>query len=251
MTQTHVGQMKLRRLWLGELSGAEADEARAHTEGCEECRARLKSFDDEQQEFQRAVPFERFEAGVQRAQRRGRTAQLRQWVAPAMAMAASILVVLAIQPSMSGRNRTKGGADVVVTIAGPNNGPQRTAPAGVPEMLAPGERVRIGYDAGAWRYVLVVSVDEAGKVTPLYPEAGASLPTEDGPGPHYLPDSLIFDGRGAERVIVVMSEQALQVPEVVRATEQAFRGSSGDVRELPRLALPGRTEQLNRILLKP
>jgi hypothetical protein len=251
MTQPHVGLLKLRRLWLGELSGAEADEARSHAEGCAECRARLEAFDDEQREFQQAVPFERFEAGVQRAQRRERTAPRRQWVAPVMAMAASILVVLAIQPSMSGRNRTKGGADVVVTIAGPNDGPQRIAPAGVPEMLAPGERVRIGYEAGPWRYVLVLSVDEAGKVTPLYPEAGASLPTEGGPGPHYLPDSLIFDGKGAERVIAVMSEQALQVPEAIQATERAFQQAGGDVRQLPKLALPGRTEQLDRILLKP
>ena len=52
---------------------------------------------------------------------------------------------------------------------------QRTARVDAPEPLATGERVRIGYQAGAHRYVLSLSVDEHGEVTPLYPEEGASL----------------------------------------------------------------------------
>ena len=53
---------------------------------------------------------------------------------------------------------------------------QRTAGVDATEALARGERLRIGYQAGRPPYLLSLSIDDRGEVTPLYPERGPSLP---------------------------------------------------------------------------
>ena len=52
--------------------------------------------------------------------------------------------------------------------------PTASARAGVDatEALARGERLRIGYQPGEHRYLLSLSIDDRGEVTPLYPERG-------------------------------------------------------------------------------
>jgi hypothetical protein len=44
-------------------------------------------------------------------------------------------------------------------------------------------------------------------VTPLYPEAGPSLPALSDARTHYLPGSLEFTGKGTERLIVILSDR--------------------------------------------
>jgi hypothetical protein len=97
--------------------------------------------------------------------------------------------------------------------------------------------------------VAAVSVDEKGSVSALYPEEGVSLPAEAAPRTTYLPGSLEFTGHGRERVIVVLSDEALRVGALEAAAQEAFRRAGGDVSRLGRLDVPG--EQFQRTLLKP
>ncbi len=62
---------------------------------------------------------------------------------------------------------------MTVVVAGAAG--QRTARVDGDEPLAAGERLRIGYQPGGHRYVLSLSIDQRGAVTPLYPEAGRQL----------------------------------------------------------------------------
>jgi len=250
----HVGELMLRRLRLGELARAEAESATRHVEGCGDCRARLRDLDEEQRRFQQEISFERFSAGVTRAARRPPPSRIPARVAPVLAMAAALAIGVALVPlARHGESRikgaTKGTAEVALRIAGPAGAPQRDAALGAPEVLSRGERVRIGYKPGEHKYLVSVSVDEQGVVTPLYPEQGPALAVEPEPSMHYLPGSLEFYGRGAERVIVVLSERPLTVDEVKAAAKLAYDEAHGDVLRMPELRVPG--EQFHQTLLKP
>lgn len=256
--QTHVGELKLRRLRAGESVG---DEAAAHAAACPQCRARSKELDDEQRRFEQTISFDRFTAGVERAARRPAalpapaplTSRAR-WTVPALGAAAALALVVTFSARHRGdaeHNRSKGGADVVVYVGG--GAAQRIAGSGAPEALAPGERIRIGYKAGAHRYLTAVSLDDHGAATALYPESGSSLALPRDPRgageTHYLPDSVELLGAGAERVVVVLSDQPLEVAAVKRAAERAYRQAKGDILRLPPLELAG--EQFHRTFLKP
>jgi len=92
-------------------------------------------------------------------------------------------------------------------------------------------------------------VDEAGQVTPVYPERGESLPAGGGNATVYLPESLEFTGSGAEKVIVILSDEPLQVDQVAAAAGAAFAAARGHLPAMGPLAVPG--EQFARTVQKP
>ncbi|MDQ3266545.1 MAG: DUF4384 domain-containing protein [Myxococcota bacterium] len=255
----HLPELKLRRLRAGELAGQDGFDARAHLGRCGACQDRLSALELEAQRFQAEIPFERFSAGVHRAQRRPRLRPA-QWLTPVVALAAVLLVLVAVGPLLSsgkeretgGRikgDRSKRGAEVELRIAAAVGHPQRQATPQAPEVLSTGERVRIGFKPGEYRYLAAVSVDAQGMITPLYPEKGPSLPVSEDGATHFLPGSLEFTGQGAERVIVVLTERPLQMEEVKRAARLAYDAAHGDVLRMPELAVPG--GQFHQTLLKP
>ncbi|NMO16414.1 DUF4384 domain-containing protein [Pyxidicoccus fallax] len=255
----HESEWTLRRLSAGELAAAEAARIRAHAAGCAACGATLRGIEKDQTALEAQVPFERFEAGVERAlqrQKRNETLRVppRRWVATTVAMAASVLLVLLARPLLShqdegrGLNGIKGGAVAELRIGG-GAGPQREARKDAPEPLAPGERVRLGYQADGHRYVAAVSVDASGEVTPLHPESGESAPVEPGADMHWLPGSWELTGSGGERVVLVLSDAPLAVESLVDAARRAFQAASGDVERMAPLDVPG--EQTHWVLRKP
>lgn len=260
-TQTHIGELALRRYRVGELPPEERQQAMAHAEACAHCRSRLRALEDEQRRFEQDISFERFAAGVTRATRTPHASQTPRapWLYPAMGLAA--LVTMAVlagplidafeDPRTAGLNRTKGAAAKIdVRIAAGEDGPQRTAAEEAAEPLGPGERVRIGYETSAFAYVAVVSVDAQGVVSPLYPERGESLPVAgSNAGMTYLPGSLEFTGEGAEKVYVVFSDEPLPMELIGHAAERAFEESGRDVTKMTGLDVPG--EVFHRTLLKP
>lgn len=254
----HPSEWTLRRLHAGELPSAEATRARTHAAECEQCGAVLRQAEETQRQFEAAVPFERFEAGVKQAEEKARKQELarrgsaQRWMGPVVALAATVLVVVAVRPLLAANAvsgvRTKGGAVAELRIGG-GEGTQRMARTEAPEPLAPGERVRIGYTPDARRYVLALSIDAAGEVTPLYPERGESLPVEPGAGTHWLPDSIEFTGSGAERVVVLLSDAPVKVEQATAAAHEAFEAAGRDVAKLPVLSVDG--DQTHWMLLKP
>lgn len=237
----HLSEWSLRRLHAGELAGAELQQVRDHVSACAECQGVLKDLEANQARFEAEVPFERFAAGVERARPR--------FNGFLVAAAAAVLLALVVQPMLSTppTNRLKGGAWAELRISG--DGPQRAVIPGDTETLLPGERVRMGYVAGTYRYVVAVSVDGAGEVSVLYSEAGMSLPVAAGTGRHWLPDSLEFTGSGHERVVVVLSERPLEVEAVRAAVLRAWESAGGDVTAMSTLGVEG--EEIHWLLRKP
>lgn len=247
----HPGALTLRRLHAGEAVGAEVQ---AHASTCAECQARLKTFTEEQQRFEEGIAFERFAAGVERARRIPRETQKPRSPLLQVVLSLAALLLFAVGFGQfvgidegNGRNKLKSGGDIDVIVAGA--GPQRSANPKAPEPLARGERVRIGYSSGTWHYLAVLSIDEAGQVTPLYPERGTSLPiAPEGPRA-WLPDSVEFTGSGLERVVVVMTQDPVDMQVLAKEAKRRYDEAQGDVGKMNDLAVPG--DQFHRTFLKP
>jgi hypothetical protein len=98
--------------------------------------------------------------------------------------------------------------------------------------LAPGDAVRFVVEPGGHRYVLVASVDGAGKVSVYHPYDGAGSAAVTGAPSVEVPGSIVLDGApGPERVFALFSDAPLSVaalrPELERmATQHAIRGTA-------------------------
>ncbi len=267
--EAHIGELELRRVRAGETLGSRGSAIEAHAVSCAECKARLRALDDEQRRFEDQISFDRFAAGVERAARGvsaapRRRAPIRNWmVVPTLAMAAAVAVVVTfhrpnvgIDPAAPGRrvhppgwDGIRGGAGMIVRVAGATG--QRSARVDATEPLAAGERLRLGYQTGGHRYLLSLSIDEHGEVTPLYPEQGASLTVPAGvpSATHFLPDSIELTGAGLERIIVLLSDQPIDLEVARKAARAAYDRAGGDLGRLPPLGLPG--EEFTRTFAKP
>lgn len=245
----HPGDLELRRRRVGELPSAAMLAIDEHVAVCPACRNRLRALDDEQRRFESDISFDRFAAGVERAARTpARRPATRAWVYSAVAMAACLAIVVSVRrPAPT--TRIKGGAGMTVRVSGAAG--QRTARVDANEPLAVGERLRIGYQPGDHRYLLSLSIDQRGEVTPLYPEQGPSLSVAAGPAEatRYLPDSLELTGAGLERIFVVLSDSPIDVADARRAAKAAFDRAGGDLSRMTRLGLPG--EEFTRAFAKP
>jgi hypothetical protein len=267
-TAGHIGELDLRRYNAGEALGPDGAVIDAHATSCPECKGRLRALGDEQRRFESEISFDRFAAGVERAARSARPAPRRRlparfWAVPTLAMAAAVALVVTFRApgrqtyvggpvareQSPGWDGIKGGAGLSVRIAGAAG--QRWAQVAATEPLAAGERLRIGYQTGGHRYLLSLSIDEHGEVTPLYPERGASLMVPAGvpSATHFLPDSLELTGAGLERIIVVLSDQPIDVGAARNAARAAYDQAGGDLGRLSKVELPG--EQFTRMFAKP
>jgi hypothetical protein len=254
----HIGELTLRRRRAGEPLGPDGPAIELHATSCADCRARIRALDDEQRRFEQEISFDRFAAGVERAARgaskaKARGPALNTWLAPMLAMAACVVAMVTFIPrpvmQKPTTTRTKGGAEILVRVAGVDG--QRTARVDSAEPLARGERLRIGYKAGDHRYLIALTIDEHGVVQALSPEQGKSLTVLDGSAntTRYLPDSWELDGAGVERIIVVLSDQPIDVATATRAARAAYDRAGGNLARMPSLDLPG--EQFVRAFAKP
>jgi len=249
----HPGALQLQRLALGEGAPPEVE---AHLATCAGCQARAERVLSLQRGFEKEIGFERFAAGVERAAREQRPAPRRPVLAWAGAGAVALAAGLALFVAEDGQRlrggataRLKGGASVEVVVAEAPLGTQRLAggAAAAPEPLGPEDRVRIGIVPGEWHFALVLSIDERGEVTPAYASGDRSLGLT-GDSPQFLPDSLSFTGQGLERLVVLLSDRALEVDRVAFQLRRRYAEAGGDLTRLAPLDVPG--EQFHRTFVR-
>jgi hypothetical protein len=249
----HVGDLRLRRFRAGEFSGEVREKIARHTAECGSCRAQLRLLQEEQRQFERDIPFERFAGGVERACRVPRPRPKRRWAMGGAfgLVAAAAVVVLLWRPSgrvgdfgsrdvrHAGFNQTKGGLSAVARIASASGAPQRSLlPAGS-ATLQPGERIRLGYNSPTPGYLVAVSVDDAGEISALYPEGGGSLAVAATPHVTFLPDSLELTGLGRERVFLFLADQPLDASAAKKSVRDAHAQAKATWLLCPRLLLKG------------
>ena len=279
----HPGALNLRRLLAGEAFGSATERAdiAEHVRICEACTQQVNALRNEQSAFEARIPFDRLSSRVERAARASRPAVApvgRAGFGKGAASTRSFLTVMSIgaaasiaalvvgsrplfeaarvrtaNQAISAANRTKGGhtAQVHVRIAPPlpNENPQRIADADEVESLAPGERIRVGIEPGQRQFYFVVSVDDRGRVTSLYPEFGVSLGLPASDNLQYLPDAIELTGHGRESLIVLMTDQPLEVDDIRNAVKVALTTAGGDLSRMPPLAIAG--DQFHRLFAKP
>src|SRR5690348_15517687 len=106
-SSTPVSAWTLRRHFTGEPKGVEAEGVAGHNGWSSACRGKLRLLEDEQARFMREVPLERFVAGVERAARTPIPAQRDTWLRPLLAVAATLVVCVAVQPLLSARRHER------------------------------------------------------------------------------------------------------------------------------------------------
>lgn len=262
-TLEHPGLAVLRRALASEPLEAWVT---THLERCPSCRARLVELEAEQRHFEAEVPFETFAAGVDRARRAleapapvsaGRNPRrVAGGLAVALAaMAVAVLAGRALRPEdpapgsrLKGASAARGAVEVV--IAAPGSAARRLASEdpGTPEALARGDRLRIGVSPGPWHFVLVLSLDAQGVITPAYASGSRSLPLT-GASPEFLPDSLEFTGAGLEHLVILLSDRPLEVDAVSAELARRYAEAGGDLTQVRDIDVPG--EQFHRTVLKP
>jgi hypothetical protein len=250
LRQPHLGELRLRRFRAGELPPDEAAEVEAHAAACGTCRVRLRALDDEQRTFERAVPFERFAGGVERAQRVPRRRPRPAFYAASAGLAALVaLVFVWVAPRPTTPNRIKGGDVEARLQVAAESGEQQALAPGERLALRPRERIRIGIRSAGHRHLGAVSIDDLGEVTPLYPERGAALPLGPSTAMTYLPDSLEFTGQGRERVFLLLAPASFAIEDLVEIARAAYQQAHANLEAMD--ALPTEGEQFTWLLLKP
>ncbi|HEY4183889.1 MAG TPA: hypothetical protein VGP07_02425 [Polyangia bacterium] len=269
----HAGEMTLRRFLADELEGNEKDAVKLHTTACVECARRLETLRAEQQSFEQQISLDRFSAGVERAAR-AKDAPKHWWLRPSStfsfvgmfglgAVAATIALFVTARPLFDEirtrsaanlareMNHVKGDARpaVAIRIAPPDDGPQRNASVAAPERLAMGERLRIGVNPGGRHYLFAISIDDKGVVTGLYPEVGVSVALPPASTLQYLPDSVELTGAGLERMIVVLTDEPMELDIMARSAKESFEKAKGDLLHFPDLVIEG--DQFHRTFIKP
>ncbi|MBS2030881.1 MAG: DUF4384 domain-containing protein [Deltaproteobacteria bacterium] len=242
----------LRRMMAGELSAAESASLKQHLEGCSACQAVMRELQAEDAEVRKAVPLaqlqEKLLAKSEPAPSNVVPLRRLSKIAPvvALALAAGLAaLILAPRTAVQTAERTKGGLGLDVFVGGVGE-PRRVDAREL--ALAPGERVQLKVHGEGRRYVAVVSVDDAGSVTPIYFAGEQSLPLEG--REMMLPQSIDFTGRGHERLIVLLSDEPLLRTNVEQAARAAF-ASAGGLAEMKPLTLDGHVDELDRTVLKP
>lgn len=257
MSELHVPELVLRRIFAGELSGGDAETARRHAAECAACKAKLRLIEDEQAKFEQVISLDRFKAGVERSARgthAGGKSPVGYFALAVAAVLALMLMPVVMQALREDRNNgIKGALSADLVIAPANKDvPQRTVSTLTPELLSPGERVRISYTANGYHYITAISVDDQGEVTPLAPETGLSPKVCDPFSKCALPEAWEFTGKGLETVVVLFSDGPLDMNDVVIATKDAYERSGGKIGELPAVFIPGlQLDQIHRTVLKP
>lgn len=157
------------------------------------------------------------------------------WPAAALVTALAAVPLVVLQgPGETSTTRTKGLAPALELYVDDPSGPRR-AEDGV--HLGEGDAIQFKYRADGHAYLFVLSVDEAGRISPLYPDVPTESIAVEPDGTNVLEGSIILDDVvGAERIFAVFSKAPLAFGDLEAAIETNRRDGT-DVTALPQLGI--------------
>ena len=234
MTQ-HLSSFTLDALPLEALSADEVARARTHLETCERRRGALEAAAAARERFATTV-FPRT-VGTMRARTRGLRwpRLLPLLLAPALAGAA-LLFWVRREPEELG---VKGAASLRVFARHQDR--VFAVREGMP--LAAGDQIRFRVTPSGARFVLVASVDGAGKASVYFPFGGDASAPIDPRATAELPGSVELDETaGPERVFVLLSARPLPAADVVAALRALGARGHDAIRAARTLAVPAEAQ---------
>ncbi len=213
MTGSHLSAETIDLMLLASLPSTEVDQARTHLHTCERCRLRWAELEDDKRRFEQFVFPRTLEKVQRRAQPTSFVDRLRErWslILPAAGVAAAVAALVVAIPAPLPYDGIKGGAPVPsIKVVGSRGDAQFQVGPG--DQLRPGDRIRFVVNPVDAHYVLIASVDSAGKVTLYYPYEGARSAALPHDANQELPGSIeLDDALGTERLVAFFSEEPLE-----------------------------------------
>ena len=197
---------RVRRLALGELSGAEKERALQHVGSCARCAATQRELALEQEQLRRDLPFPQFAAGVaERLAQRPRRSFAARW-APLLAAAGLLLAagLVVLRPADDAGVRSKGAATAQVFVQD-KGGVHELAGAPVAE----GARLLISLHPAGRKYAAAALL-EPGETSAIW-----SGPAVSGP----LPQAFEWTGSPAATLRVVFADQPVDASKPPRGAD--------------------------------
>ncbi len=214
---------------------------RAHLESCPDCRERLIEYERVHEVFDHEVFPDTKESVAERLARRGLQGLFRTRLAiPVLAASAALVLLVAGAVLMwPGKEHAKKPPGETIGIKGPiglqvfcRRG-QQTFQAHHGDTLLADDRIRFVISSPGSGYVMIVSVDERGRVGRYYPTHGPAARTAG--LEQELPGSVALDrSRGKERIFALFSPGPFDF-QMVREDVEAGLGPGANLETLERL----------------
>jgi hypothetical protein len=261
----HLSSFDLEALRLGALAPERAAAVREHLAACRRCSGQEEELRGHREVFEREVLPRTVDAlrarasdggGRWRAVLRAWWPDRPRWLGLGLPLAAAAVMVLAAvrrAPAPSAEppaTALKGTASEVSFLAVARQGTRvfrlpSTAP------LRGGDQVRFVVDPGPHRFLLVASVDGAGRANVYHPYGGR----QSAPVTPYqrleIPGSIVLDGApGPERLYALYSDRPLAAQDVVRQLQEIGAAGESAIRQQHDLHLPGVQAQVSTLLEK-
>jgi hypothetical protein len=229
MRPTHSTTPELDRLVMDRLPAAERAAVLEHVAACRRCA------DLHEERATAAVIFSRDVLPRTLPRTLRRVARARwwwraRWLAPVVACAVAVVLVVAPRARVRPELGVKGGG--LLRVYARHRGEVTLVGDGT--RLTPGDRIRFVVQSD-FPYALVVSADGEGTRSVYLPHGGGASQAIPPRVPVEVPGSIELDGaRGPERIWALFSRRPLAVAEVAAAIRAA-----GDLRKAATLAVPG------------
>jgi hypothetical protein len=238
----HLSALTLDALALGALPAGEAALARAHLETCERCQKDAAEARAARDHFD-GVVFRRTLPNLARRRRfRISWRPLTLVLAPTLAAAAVVLLVIprrTVAPDSGSEIGIKGGPSLQMFAR--RSGRVFAVADGA--RLAPGDEVRFAVTPHGLPYLLVVSVDGAGKPNVYFPFAGTQSGRVDADARSELPGSIVLDDApGPERVFALFSTTPLSAADAMAALRRIGARGAEAIRSQRQLAVAAQTQ---------
>jgi hypothetical protein len=224
---THPSDLKLE----AHLLDAAHSPVAAHVAGCDRCRARLQRMEGEGEEFRRFV-YPATLAGLE--QRPPRRWVWVKFAAPVAALAAAVVVLVVRTGPPDDYSGAKGAAFKLTVYAGLG---ESARALGDGDVVPANASLRFRVQPSGSCHLAIVSVDETGHVSRLFPPAGDAVSVTK---MQALPGGAVLDGRaGPERIYAVCAPAPIplsQIEEAARAVSPPGAASvraAGPLRGLP------------------
>jgi hypothetical protein len=225
LSRGHLSSEAIDLLLLSALPAPEANEAKQHLDGCDDCRARWQQLNEDKQRFEQFVfarTLPKVEARVA-AQREGFFARFKlQILIPILGVATALAVVATTGPGTQTEDDVyvgvKGAAQPSLEVfAVRGSGGVFPVTAGV--TLQPKDRIGFMVNTAGAKYLMVASRDGAGVFSVYHPfGAQESQPVAPLKVKTELPTKVELDGTlGAERVVAVLSDEPVTAQQVEAA----------------------------------
>ena len=225
LSRGHLSSEAIDLLLLAALATAEANEARQHLEGCDDCRARWQQLNEDKLRFEQFVfarTLPKVEARVAAA-REGFFARFKlQFLIPILGVATALAVVATTGPGTQTEDDVyvgiKGAAQPTLEVfAVRGAGGVFPVTAGV--TLQPKDRIGFMVNTAGAKYLMVASRDGAGVFWVYHPfGAQQSQPVAPARTKLELPTKVELDETlGSERVVAVLSDEPVTAQQVEAA----------------------------------